>query len=124
MKQISLRMEDELHVALTNEAKMLNKSLTQHILELVNKRGDLSKTNYNNKLQVRFNVTFLGDLLVMGRRDSFDAMYTVMKEAVKNGEIVILERHYENFPPTLIGEISSPEELEKWRDSILYISKR
>lgn len=124
MKQISLRMDDEVHGVLTEEARLLNKSLTQHILDLTYKRGDLSTTNYHHRIQARFNLTYLGDLLVLGRRASFDGMYAVMKEAIENGEKVILERHYDNFPPSILGEINTLKELEEWRENILYIEKK
>jgi len=123
MKQISLRMEDELHKILTEEAKANRMSLTHHILNLVNKRGDLYTTNLHHKIQLRINLTHLGDLLVLGRIQSFEAICSIMEESLKNGEQVILERHYDNFVPVTVAEFNSIEELEKWKNSILQFHK-
>lgn len=124
MKQISLRMEDELHAILTEEAKSSKTSLTQHILNLVNKRGNLYTTNLHHKIQLRINLTYLGDLLVLGRIQSFEAICLIMEESLKNGEQVILERHYDNFVPATVAEFSSVEELEKWKNGTLQFYKK
>lgn len=123
MKQVSLRMDDELHARLTNEAKLLNKSLSQHLLDLTCQRGDLYTTNLNYRRQVRFNLTYLGDLLVLGQHSSFNGLYDIMVETIKNGDTVVIERHYTNAPPSELGTFTNLDELAEWKNNILSIGK-
>lgn len=121
MKQMSLRMDAELHEALLGEAGALGKSLNQHIVDLTCQRGKVYSTNHNHDIQVHFSITYLGDLLVLGRKESFEAAYSIMKEAIMKNETVILERPYQNFIPSILGELKTLEELEAWKEGIANI---
>lgn len=118
MKQVSLRMDDQLHTLLTQEAKSLNKSLSQHILDSVCQRGHFYTTNFNQQIQVRFNLTYLGDLLVLGKHSSFNGLYNIMVETIKDGDTVIIERHYTNAPPSELCIFTNLDELEEWKRKI------
>lgn len=121
MKQISLRLDDELHAFLTEEAKASKKSLSQHLTDLLCQRGHLYTTNFNHKIQVRFNLTHLGDLLVLGRHESFNGLYNVMVDSINQGYTVILERHYTNASPTELYAFTDINELESWKNAITTI---
>ena len=124
MKQLSLRLDEELHNTLAAEAKFLNKSLSQHIIDTLEQRGKLGHvytTNFQMKRQVRFNLTFLGDLLVMGHHNSFNGLYDLMEETIKNGDTVVIQRHYENSLPSVIGTIETLAGLQEWKKKITSI---
>lgn len=121
-KQVSLRMDVELHRQLLKESKKLNKSLTQHILDSVCQRGDIYTTNLHHKIQLHFNLTYLGDLLTMGDHLSFNGLYDNMVQAIKNGYEVVIERQYTNAIPTHLITFTNIDELESWKTRILNVA--
>lgn len=122
MKQVSLRLEDGIHSRLSSEAEKDNISLQQHIVKSICSMRDVYKTNLDNKIQFRVNLTYLGDLLVLGRKASFNGLYEMMKEALLNNEQVIIERHFENALPEYMITFNNVEDLETWRNNLLSIN--
>ncbi|MGX5768810.1 hypothetical protein ACWKTB_27370 [Bacillus cereus] len=121
MKQISLRLDDELHSRLTEYAKAANKNLTQYINDSFYRYGDVYRTNKNGRIQLYINHTYLGDLLIMGHISSFNGMYDIMAESIKNGGQVIIEKHFDNDFPMHMRTFEVIEDLEKWKSDITSI---
>lgn len=120
-KQISLRLDEDVHAFIVRGAAKTNQSLTDYVTTLICCKRNIYQTNFSDKIQMRFNLTYLGDLLVLGQRDSFNGVYQIMEDSIKQGYEVILERHYQNAPPTELKKFNSLEELNNWKQSILSI---
>lgn len=118
MKQVSLRLEDNMHNELSKSAAKTNSSLQQHIVQSIFNIGAIYRTNLDGRIQFRVNLTFLGDLLVLGRIASFNGVYAMMEEALYNNEQVIIEKHFENALPQHMKTFETVKDLEKWRDAM------
>lgn len=120
-KQISLRLDEDVHAFIVQGAAETNQSITDYVTTLICSKRNIYQTNYSNRIQVRFSLTYLGDLLVLGQRDSFNGAYQIMEDSIKQGYEVILERHYQNAPPTILKKFTSLEELNIWKQNIISI---
>ncbi|MCM3174737.1 hypothetical protein [Paenibacillus sp. MER 99-2] len=118
MKQVPLRLEDSMHNEISDSAARTNSSLQQHIVQLIFNRGDIYRTNLDGRIQLRVNLTYLGDLLVLGRISSFNGVYAMMEEALHHKEQVIIEKHYTNALPQHMKTFEMVKDLEKWRDAM------
>ncbi|WP_203363534.1 hypothetical protein [Bacillus sp. REN10] len=120
-KQISLRLNEDVHAFIVHGATKTNQSLTDYVTTLICCNRDIYQTNYSNRIQVRFSLTYLGDLLVLGQKDSFNGVYQIMEESIEQGYEVVIERHYQNAPPTELKKFNSLEEINDWKQNMLSI---
>lgn len=120
MKQLTLRIPEHMHTRLIEEMNNGNgyPTLQQHIIKKMFSDRMVYRTNYNGKIQVRFSLTSLGDMLVMGRIEAFNGAYAMMKDAINNKEQVIIELLADNDLPIKKITFESLEELEKWYKTI------
>lgn len=120
MKQLTLRIPEHMHTRLIKEMNNGNghPTLQQHIIKKIFSDRMVYRTNYNGKIQVRFSLTNLGDMLVMGRIGTFNSAYAMMKDAINNEEQVIIESLADNDLPIEKIVFENLEELENWYNTI------
>ena len=109
-----------MHTRLIEEMNNSNghPTLQQHIIKKIFSDRMVYRTNYNGKIQVRFSLTNLGDMLVMGRIGTFNSAYAMMKDAINNEEQVIIESLADNDLPIEKIVFENLEELENWYNTI------
>lgn len=118
MKQVSVRLDEKTYDLIINIAKENNMALNTTILTQINSPGDVYTTSYENKVQLRINLTYLGDLLVCGYRKSFDGIYNLMEDHLSRGFEVILQKNYSNAPYQELRFFKDIDELLEWKKSI------
>ena len=121
MKQVSLRIDDHLHAWLSQKAQEQGVSLNQIIIESLCSGSDIVTTNENSRIQVKFNFTYLSDLLTLNRVSTFNSIVSIMRDCVNQNEEVIIEKRSQNQPPTLMRKFTNVQELNEWANRILNI---
>ncbi|MCY9547277.1 hypothetical protein [Lysinibacillus xylanilyticus] len=116
MKQITLRIEENMYKQLISEIEKSNgyPSLQQHIIKKIFSERSIYRTNYNGKIQLRIDQTYLGDMLVLGRTNAFNGVYEIMKDALDNNEHVIIESHATNDIPIEKITFKTQSDLDAW----------
>lgn len=116
MKQITLRIDDNMHKYLMSEIEKSNghPSLQQHIIKKLFSERSVYRTNHSGKIQLRISQTYLGDMLILGRMKAFNGIYEIMKDALDNNELVIIESHATNDTPIEKITFKTQEDLDAW----------
>ncbi|MDQ6468847.1 hypothetical protein RCC94_15215 [Exiguobacterium acetylicum] len=118
MKQISVRFEQEMYDFISELSNKTKSPINTTIVNQLCSPGDVYTTNFNGKVQLRINLTYLGDLLVCGYVDSFDGILKLMQDQLNHGAEVILQKNYSNAPYSVIHSFKSIEELTQWKFKI------
>lgn len=123
MKQVTIRMPEYMHQFLLDEIEKNNgyPSLQQHIIKKIFSDRFIYRTNHEGKIQLRINQTYLGNMLVLGRMETFNAIYAMMKDALNEEEQVIIESHANNDVPFEKITFKNCLELDNWYGQITNI---
>lgn len=114
-------MDDNLHAWLSQKADEQRVSLNQIIIENLCSGSDIVCTNENHRIQIRFNFTYLSDLLTMQRLSTFNSIVSIMRDSLNQNpsEEVIIEKRYLNAPPILMRKFTNVKELDEWANRII-----
>lgn len=123
MAQITLRIPDDMHTSLKSLADKNNVSLNEFLITQLCSDRDIYQTNYDGRIQLNFNQTYLGDLLSTGQINSFDSAVMMMKDALQNNVQVRLEKHWTNSLPEVRRIFQKTEEIDKWAAAMSEIHK-
>lgn len=118
MKQISVRFEQEMYDFISELSRKTSSPINTTIVNQLSSPGDVYTTNSNGKVQLRINLTYLGDLLVCGYVDSFDGILKLMHDQLNHGAEVILQKNYSNAPYSVIHSFETTKELSQWKHKI------
>jgi hypothetical protein len=63
-------------------------------------------------------VTDFNDAITLKEWGIIDYTYELAEKTVKSGGVIVFERRYENAPNETIMEISTEEDLSKWKEKV------
>lgn len=91
----------------------------QLLIERIFYSREIYQTNYDYKIQLHFNLTYLQSLFSNGQNETFEAVITMMNDAIGCNQQVIIEEYSENSFPIQTNTLETENELTQWKNTII-----
>lgn len=99
-------------------ARSLGCPVEQLLIERIFYSREIYQTNYDYKIQLHFNLTYLKSLFSNGQNETFEAVIAMMNDTIKHEHQVIIEEYSENNFPIQMNILETEDELNQWKNTI------